>query len=449
MAAFLLVLSVLEFGVPQEVVNLPVADDPLCTGFDELFRVSGTLTTVSSIGFDRFGTVRIGDAMGAGAFRVVGVTAAGDRFEFGRLGQGPGEFAGATRFVALANGHSVVPDYERGVFHEFEPNGRFRHQARMDDLSDDALDMIYRADRSGGILGQYRAMRVRSEQDTSARTTTRRTVEGPRDVVRVNVEGVLARVSPFASGWTPPRLAFTHDYTMGGLGTGSLTTEGAASRVAFLPRLLWDVLPGGGIAMSDSSGYAIKILDGSGQVVRILRRALPRQPITAGFQRAYRARELDALEAEMTEMRQRAGNQLALVEDVLSSQEAMQEAAIATMEFADEVPLVDDLLTAWDGTIWIRRMPESGFPADGSANPGGHNLHRVLQTNQMNKPAAAIDLLNPGGQYLGTIPATQARWPAAMGPDGLVAFVEVDEFDVPVVLVGTISVSACEPTATN
>ena len=127
----------------------------------------------------------------------------------------------------------------------------------------------------------------------------------------------------------------------------------------------------------------------------------------------------------------------------------MQEAAIATMEFADEVPLVDDLLTAWDGTIWIRRMPESGFPADGSANPGGHNLHRVLQTNQMNKPAAAIDLLDPGGQYLGTIPATQARWPAAMGPDGLVAFVEVDEFDVPVVLVGTISVSACEPTATN
>ena len=88
----------------------------------------------------------------------------------------------------------------------------------------------------------------------------------------------------------------------------------------------------------------------------------------------------------------------------------MQREAIESMEFADEVPLVDDLLTAWDGTIWVRRPPTSDFSFDLSANPGGHNLQRALQTNQMNRPPAPIDLLTPDGQYLGTIPATQARW---------------------------------------
>ena len=134
---------------------------------------------------------------------------------------------------------------------------------------------------------------------------------------------------------------------------------------------------------------------------------------------------------------------IALIEGFLQGTEDMQREAIENMEFADELPLVDDLLTAWDGTIWVRRPPTSDFPFDLSANPGGHNLQRALQTNQMNRPPAPIDLLTPDGRYLGTIPATQARWPAAIGPEGRVAYIEVNELGVPTVLIGRVSVSQC------
>ena len=65
----------------QEVVDLPVDDTPVCTRFDEMFRVSSDRTTVSSIGFDRSGTVRIGDETPGSGFRVVAVTADGTQFE--------------------------------------------------------------------------------------------------------------------------------------------------------------------------------------------------------------------------------------------------------------------------------------------------------------------------------------------------------------------------------
>ena len=143
-------------------MDLPVADEPLCTEYEETFRIGNDLTTVSSIGFDASGTVRIGDAAADGVFRVIAVSPNGDRFEFGRQGEGPGEFEVATRFVALANGHSVIPDYRRVIFNEFLPNGQFGRHVRMGDLSD-ALDMIYRADRTGGLLGQFRANRGRVE----------------------------------------------------------------------------------------------------------------------------------------------------------------------------------------------------------------------------------------------------------------------------------------------
>ena len=216
------------------------------------------------------------------------------------------------------------------------------------------------------------------------------------------------------------------------------------ARVAFLPRLLWASLPDGGIAMSDSSAYAIRILDSSGRVVRVLRRQLPSRPITAAFRQAYRSRELGSLAAEMAEMRRGDEQDIALIEGLLQGTEDMQREAIENMEFADELPLIDDLLTAWDGTIWARRSPTSDFPFDLSANPAGHNLQRELQKSQMNRPPAPIDLLTPDGRYHGTIPATQARWPAAMGPEGRVAYIEVDELGVPTVLVGRVSVSRCE-----
>ena len=81
------------------------------------------------------------------------------------------------------------------------------------------------------------------------------------------------------------------------------------------------------------------------------------------------------------------------------------------MEFYHEIPVVRTLRTSWEGTIWVRRR------GDEPASDG------------------PIDLLTPDGDYIGTYAAGATEMPDAFGPDGLAAFIELDELDVPSVVV--------------
>ena len=81
------------------------------------------------------------------------------------------------------------------------------------------------------------------------------------------------------------------------------------------------------------------------------------------------------------------------------------------MEFYHEMPVLLALRTGWEGTTWVLRRGEEG--TDG--NP--------------------IDLIASDGRYLGTLASGSIALPAAFGPDGLVAFVERDDLDVPYVVV--------------
>ena len=82
------------------------------------------------------------------------------------------------------------------------------------------------------------------------------------------------------------------------------------------------------------------------------------------------------------------------------------------MQFHPEVPVVAAVRVTWEGTLWIERSMEPG-----ATEPG------------------PIDVIGSGGRYVGTLPAGQLEMPDAFGPDGLVAFIETDEFDVPVITV--------------
>ena len=46
-----------------------------------------------------------------------------------------------------------------------------------------------------------------------------------------------------------------------------------------------------------------------------------------------------------------------------------------------------------------------------------------------------IDVLTAEGEYIGTYRAAATKMPDAFGPDGLAAFIELDEFEVPSVVV--------------
>ena len=77
-----------------------------------------------------------------------------------------------------------------------------------------------------------------------------------------------------------------------------------------------------------------------------------------------------------------------------------------------EVPVIAALRATWDGTLWVQRSAEPGSTESG-----------------------AIDVISPDGRYIGTFPRGSLAMPDAFGPDGLAAFIETDELDVPVITV--------------
>ena len=60
----------------------------------------------------------------------------------------------------------------------------------------------------------------------------------------------------------------------------------------FVPELLWDILPDGGIVYSDSSSCRIRVTDPGGRVTGILTRPFAPQPVTRGIRAAMRDRSL-------------------------------------------------------------------------------------------------------------------------------------------------------------
>ena len=97
-----------------------------------------------------------------------------------------------------------------------------------------------------------------------------------------------------------------------------------------------------------------------------------------------------------------------------------------------EVPVIDDLRTTWTGGVWVRRTPEDGYPWEDHV---AGNVLSGLAFSTAQAPASPIDIIGADGRYVGkSSQQGGATMFVPFGPDGLVAFVEKDEFDVPAVV---------------
>ncbi|WP_419164178.1 hypothetical protein [Candidatus Palauibacter sp.] len=182
----------------------------------------------------------------------------------------------------------------------------------------------------------------------------------------------------------------------------------------FEPALLFDVLPSGGIAFSDSSAYAIKLADRSGVISRVLRRPMSPLPATEAIRQAERDRRL-AETGNRTSATVGGGERTPEMAELSRALAAARVTAVENMRFFPEVPVITALRATWGGALWVQRSPEPG-----SGEPG------------------PIDVIAPDGRYVGTLALGTPElphMPDAFGPDGLVAFVDTDEFDVPVITV--------------
>ena len=368
----------------QVVVELPAEDLPLDASFEDIYRVGSldgdgwdTFGRVAGVGFDGAGNLYILDTE-AVRINVVDLQANLVR-QFIREGQGPGEFGGDTapalEFAVMADGRVTVYDLGRMAFTLFGADGAFERTVRIPGAQTGSA-MI------PGIQGFPGMDRVLATSEVSyLRRTAPDPDDGPsepsfRHVLSYDVSGDEVRIDSVAAGWMPPG-----------------DPEG------FRPVLRAGVLPGGTVVYTDSSSYAIKFAGQDGRVTRVLTRPFQPRPVTGRIRADEIERRLEAIEPV------RGGNPM------LQRMIEFRRGQIEAMEFFDEIPVVVGLRTSWEGTIWVRHRGDGGTEG------------------------TRIDLITSDGRYLGTFPPGSTAMPSAFGPNGLVAFVETDDLDVPYVAV--------------
>ena len=379
-----LAVGIIGLGSPalqaQEVIELPSRDTHIEPEFEEVYRVGSldgadweVFSRVSAVGFSQSGDLYVMDDQGG---RIVLVSREGEFVrEFGRLGDGPGEFAANTNtaigFTVLRDGRTVVFDAGHSAFQVFAPHGEFERSVRMPGAS---LYLI-------------------------------RTLAPARDgqnVITTSV-GAFGSGGP-ADGPEPPfrpvyRLMLTGEEAVQDTVIRAWRPSGDAG--AFGPALVARALPDGSLVYTDSSAYAIKVATRDGSLNRVLTRSFRPEPVTAEIRDAEIERRL----AENEERYASSNDRFAAARLELGL------TRIRNMDFYHEIPVVRTLRTSWEGTIWVQRRGE--WPV--SDGP--------------------IDLLTPEGGYIGTYASGATEMPDAFGPDGLAAFIELDEFDVASVVV--------------
>ena len=395
--AFLAVLGAVGLRA-QEVVDLPAEDLPLSPDLELVYRIGSAaaeseweqFSGIRNAGFDGAGNLYLLDGAGMGAASRVVVVDATGRYvnEFGRAGEGPGEFRAATQVVVWADGQILVEDMMRQAYHVFDPEGGFERMVR---------------EASTGGFGIASRPGLRPER-TGSRTLIGR--DG-RTILRVDMSSEEVTERTLVEPWTP----------RGQEGQGPTTgeIEDLIDEVwGFEPNVLFDALPAGGVAFSDSSAYAIKLTDPTGAVERVLRRPIRPLVVTEEMRRAERERRLEAQRnRQFTSIT--GGEPPPEVQTLFSRMRTAQTAAVENMRFFTEVPVISALRATWDGALWVQRSTEPGSDETGP-----------------------IDVIAPDGRYAGTLETGTAAlpdMPDAFGPDGLVAFLDTDEFDVPLITV--------------
>ena len=414
----------------------PSEDHPLTADFEEVYRIGGiaaegwdAFSEIEDLGFDARGHLYVRDETGSST-RIVAVDGVGDlAVEFGSMGDGPGELRQVGHMVARPEGGAVIVDDGHRAYLLFGADGSFERAIRFADPGGSRPASAERVHH-----GREEAALYLTRSSTASFSQGEASVSsGDRTVYRVSLdEGDEAVTVPFAEGWEPrPERQVSVETEDPSDMFGMLSD----AYVYFSPRMVFDVVPGGGVAYSDSSAYDVRIRAAS-DPLRGVGRPLYPQPVTAQLQERARARALEDFESSLEEQAAPAGLGDNVPEAIREQMTAMMESMTAGIRdmienasFMPEVPLVRDIRTTWEGAIWVERwgsdpLEQIDLAVGGAADRNGER-----------GADGWIDVLAPGGEYLGTFSLEETPMPGAFGPGGLVAFVEMDELGVPTIIV--------------
>ena len=371
----------------------PSAEDrPLTADLTEVYRLGGSdapdwaqFSRSGPVSFDGSGNLYILDPF---APQVVVIDPRGRLVRtIGRAGGGPGEFRFPYHLAVWRDGRLAVSDIARGAVQVFGPGGEFDRSVGTGTLPelirpDPNADALYAQGSSGPGDGfdDFSIGRIDLTGDDVVSELVLRAWRAPRE--------------------DPPEEASADDFldSSGNVSAARmLMIGGALDGVFFEPTLRWDVLPDGTVAYADSSAYAIKVVVPGGPEVDVLLRSIPPENVTDRLRSAAIAREID----RYTE----------ILEDQGGMPDEFRE-RIEDRGFYPEVAVIREIRSTWQGGLWVRRPGEDPWDDQGP-----------------------IDVFGADRLYLGTLAAGTTAMPDAFGPDGLVAYWEVDELDVPSIVV--------------
>ena len=397
-------------------------DRPLTADFPEVYRVGGLdaepwaqFTGSGPMGFDGSGNLYVLDRA---ASQVIVVDRNGELVRtVGRQGEGPGEFQRPRDLVVWRDGTFVVPDAGHDAFQIFGKDGRIEHFVRMSGgqraLATGLAGSRLRAGPNGrelyrqGEPDMFGQMFGVLEQLMGAEARTPSVDE--RGIERLELAGEVVAAEPVLQAWRVSREDDPDELTPNDFANESRLTDAlagmASATMFFEPDLYWDALPDGTIAYSDSSAYAIKLVAPSGSLIGVLER--PYQPRTVD--RRIRSRTIELALREFGDAREESDDEEPAALPGLM--DAFRK-ELENRDFFDEVPIVRGLRAGWSGALWVQRRGDEPWDDNGP-----------------------IDVFGPDREYVGTFPAGVTRIPRAFGPDGLVAFWEFDELDVPSIVV--------------
>ena len=323
-----------------------------------------------------------------------------------RVGEGPGELRRLVGVEVLRDNRLVVSDGGHAALLLFDANGEFVDQFDNRSLTTPLLgettqSMMVSSSSLPILLGALPDDRLLAKRPGTRTFEIHTLGQGAVEFYRA----YDPPVSTTQGGGIDVRISNLETSLPAGLFPRMLT---------FGPPLEAAVLTDGRVAVVDSVGYQVRIVQDDGTVDAVLERPIDPIPVTPEMREAARQKQMTG-----------GGTRVLFTGPDISSSEGaalstlLTESMVPLMEYASEVPVIDDLAVDLEDRIWVSRT-------------GGDGVSR-----------GPTDVLTGDGDYLGTLAADEFRIPDACGPAGLMAYIELDELDVATVRV--VRLVALEP----
>ncbi len=398
----------------------PAIDRPLDSEFEELYRVGvmdgeswEMLGRVAAVSFDERGRLYIFDTTGgilsSGLRVLVFDSNGGFLHQFGEEGEGPGELNRPSTQVVMRDGSVVIGDVGARGYHLFNPDGEFVRTVLNDN---DGIDGNTRTTVSAGSIHPDPAGGAFYSSASGISLGGSREALTSRPITRNSLEGDVLATETVIEGWLPPREGEGISVSGASAQVTSILS-GFSIPATFEPELLMGVLPDGSLVYSDSSGYVLKVASAeTGEVLRRIGRPIDPRPVTDAVKEEYQAQQEEG--QGNTGGAPSEGFIMIRAEGAspgASAPPGNMSFTIPDPPFYPEIPVLQEFITTWDGRIWVMRRGDE-LRGDGP-----------------------IDVLTAEGDYIGTWATDEIAMPNAFGPDGLAAFIELDDYDVASVVV--------------